>query len=126
MGHCNRRKGGANYEIQVEGIAGHHGNASRLNKCYYGNWAIKLACYTMASVSSDPNQFTREKLKEQGIQDHGQFTPENTINVGVIGSTNQKINSIRKMLLRKSMFVVLALPNNNALTQEIKTFPIRL
>ena len=36
------------------------------------------------------------RLKEQGIRDHGQFIPENTINVGVIGTSNRQINVIPK------------------------------
>ena len=124
-GIVTQRKGSANYEIQVEGIAGHHGNASQTSAnaiMELGNQISLL--YKMASpLPSDPSQFTREKLKEQGIQDHGQFTPENTINVGVIGSTNQKINSIPKDAFAKVNVRCFSVAEQQRLDREIKDLP---
>ena len=124
-GIVTKRKGSANYEIQVEGIAGHHGNASQTSAnaiMELGNQISLL--YKMASpLSSDPSQFTRDRLKEQGIQDHGQFTPENTINVGVIGSTNQKINSIPKDAFAKINVRCFSVAEQERLDRAIKDLP---
>lgn len=124
-GIVTQRKGSANYEIQVEGIAGHHGNASQTSAnaiMELGNQISLL--YKLASpLPADPSQFTREKLKEQGIQDHGQFTPENTINVGVIGSTNQKINSIPKDAFAKVNVRCFSVAEQERLDREIKDLP---
>ncbi|WP_378954512.1 M20/M25/M40 family metallo-hydrolase [Pelosinus sp. sgz500959] len=121
-GIVTQRKGSANYEIQVEGIAGHHGNASQTSAnaiMELGNQISLL--YKMASpLPSDPSKFTRDSLKEQGIQDHGQFTPENTINVGVIGSTNQKINSIPKDAFAKVNVRCFSIAEQERLDREIK------
>ena len=41
-----------------------------------------------------PENYTAAALKARGIVDAGQFIPQNTVNVGVIGSTNDKISVI--------------------------------
>ena len=97
-GIVTQRKGSANYEIKVEGMEGHHGNASQSS----ANAVMALGCiihelYQMASpLPANPADYTHARLKEQGISDHGQFIPENTINVGVIGTSNRQINVIPK------------------------------
>lgn len=95
-GIVTQRKGSANYEIQVSGISGHAGNAPHESASAImelGNQISKL--YQLASpLPENPQDYTMEKLKEKGIQDHGQFIPPNCINVGVIGSTNDRINVI--------------------------------
>ena len=124
-GIVTERKGSANYDIEVEGIAGHHGNASQTSAnaiMELGNQINLL--YKMASpLSNDPSQFTREKLKEQGIQDHGQFTPANTINVGVIGSTNLRINAIPKDAFAKINVRCFSVAEQERLDREIKDLP---
>ena len=42
-----------------------------------------------------PEEFTPAALSARGIVDAGQFIPENTVNVGVISSTNDKISVIQ-------------------------------
>lgn len=97
-GIVTQRKGSANYEIKVEGVEGHHGNASQSS----ASAIMALGCiihelYQMASpLPGDPANYTHSQLKKQGIVDHGQFIPENTINVGVIGTSNRQINVIPK------------------------------
>lgn len=95
-GIVTQRKGSANYEIQVSGISGHAGNAPHESASAImelGNQIGRL--YQLASpLPGNPLDYTMEKLKEKGIQDHGQFIPPNCINVGVIGSTNDRINVI--------------------------------
>ncbi|WP_084159877.1 M20/M25/M40 family metallo-hydrolase [Pelosinus sp. UFO1] len=124
-GIVTQRKGSANYEIQVEGIAGHHGNASQISAnaiMELGNQISLL--YKMASpLSDDPSSLTMEKLKEKGIQDHGQFIPDNTINVGVIGSSNQKINSIPKDAFAKINVRCFSVAEQQRLDREIKDLP---
>lgn len=95
-GIVTQRKGSANYEIQVKGISGHAGNAPHSSASAImelGNQINRL--YQLASPLPDnPHEYTREVLKEKGIVDHGQYIPPNCINVGVIGSTNDRINVI--------------------------------
>ena len=97
-GIVTQRKGSANYEIKVEGVEGHHGNASQSS----ASAVMALGCiihelYQLASpLPANPADYTHGRLKEQGISDHGQFIPENTINVGVIGTSNRQINVIPK------------------------------
>jgi glutamate carboxypeptidase len=91
-----QRKGSATYTIQVQGISGHSGNAPHTSASAImelGNQISML--YKLASpLPTDPLSYTREELEKRGIQDRGQFIPKNTINVGVIGSSNDKINTI--------------------------------
>lgn len=95
-GIVTQRKGSANYEIQITGTSGHAGNALHSSASAImelGNQISRL--YQLASPLPDnPHEYTREALKEKGIVDHGQFIPPNGINVGVIGSTNDRINVI--------------------------------
>lgn len=95
-GIVTQRKGSGNYEIQVTGTSGHAGNAPHESASAImelGNQISRL--YKIASpLPENPQDYTMEKLKEKGIQDHGQFIPPNCINVGVIGSTNDRINVI--------------------------------
>lgn len=95
-GIVTQRKGNAKYRIDVKGIGGHHGNASQ--ECAN---AIHQLAYTITEVHKlasptpgNPADFTAEALKARGIVDAGQFIPQNTVNVGVIGSTNDKISVI--------------------------------
>ncbi|VBB05423.1 peptidase m20 [Lucifera butyrica] len=95
-GIVTRRKGSAKYEVKVEGIAGHAGNVpyrTASATMELGNQITQL--FSLAStLPRDPLSLTPDRLQEQGIMDYGQFIPENTINVGMIGTTNQKINVI--------------------------------
>lgn len=95
-GIVTQRKGNAKYRIDVEGIGGHHGNASQ----HCAN-AIHQLAYTITEIHKlaspmpgNPEDFTAEALKRRGIVDAGQFIPQNTVNVGVIGSGNDKISVI--------------------------------
>lgn len=95
-GIVTKRKGIARYEIKVEGIAGHAGNVpynSASAVMELGNQLTLL--YQMASpLPKNPLNFTPQRLAEKGILDCGQFIPENTINVGIIGTTNNKANIV--------------------------------
>ncbi len=95
-GIVTQRKGSANYDIQVTGTSGHAGNAPHSSASAImelGNQISRL--YQLASpLPENPHEFTREALMERGIVDHGQFIPPNCINVGVIGSSNDRINVI--------------------------------
>ncbi|MBO5168825.1 MAG: M20/M25/M40 family metallo-hydrolase [Phascolarctobacterium sp.] len=95
-GIVTQRKSNAKYRVEVTGIGGHHGNASQ----HCAN-AIHQLAYTITEIHKlaspmpgAPEDFTAEALKARGIVDAGQFIPQNTVNVGVIGSTNDKISVI--------------------------------
>ncbi len=95
-GIVTQRKGSANYDIQVTGISGHAGNSPHSSASAImelGNQISRL--YQLASpLPQTPHEYTRESLQKKGIADYGQFIPPNCINVGVIGSTNDRINVI--------------------------------
>lgn len=121
-GIVTQRKGSANYDITVEGIEGHHGNSS--HHCAnaimeLGNQISQL--FALASpLPDDPNSYTREALEARGIKDYGQFIPENTINVGVIGSSNLKINVIPKDAFAKINVRCFTVSEQERLDREIK------
>ncbi|MDU4959574.1 MAG: M20/M25/M40 family metallo-hydrolase [Sporomusaceae bacterium] len=121
-GIVTQRKGSANYEIEVQGIAGHHGNSSHHSASAImelGNQISRL--YRLASPLPDrPADYTREALAARGVADHGQFIPENTINVGVIGSSNQKINVIPQDAFAKLNVRCFKVAEQERLDREIK------
>jgi glutamate carboxypeptidase len=121
-GIVTQRKGSANYDINVEGIEGHHGNSSHHSAnaiMELGNQISQL--FQMASaLPANPASYTREALEARSIQDHGQFIPENTINVGVIGSSNQKINVIPKDAFAKLNVRCFKVSEQERLDREIK------
>lgn len=94
-GVVTQRKGMAKYTINVAGLSGHAGTPYR-----GANAVTELvnqlgAVYKLASPQpQDPRTLTIEALKASGIVDHGQFIPENTINVAVIGTNNKILNKI--------------------------------
>lgn len=95
-GIVTQRKGNAKYRVEVTGKGGHHGNASQecANAIHQLAYTI-TELYKLASpMPGNPEDFTAEALKARGIVDAGQFIPQNTVNVGVIGSTNDKISVI--------------------------------
>lgn len=95
-GIVTQRKGNAKYRIEVTGIAGHHGNASQhcANAIHQLAYTITELHQLASPMPGKPEDFTSEALKARGIVDAGQFIPQNTVNVGVIGSTNDKISVI--------------------------------
>jgi len=94
-GVVTQRKGMAKYNLKVEGLASHAGTPYR-----GANAVTELVnqlgmIYKLASPQpQDPKTLTVEALKASGIVDHGQFIPENTINVAVIGTANRKTNIV--------------------------------
>ena len=95
-GIVTQRKGNAKYRIEVKGIGGHHGNASQecANAIHQLAYTITELHKLASPMPGKPEDFTAEALKARGIVDAGQFIPQNTVNVGVIGSTNDKISVI--------------------------------
>lgn len=95
-GIVTQRKGNAKYRIEVTGIGGHHGNASQhcANAIHQLAYTITELHKLASPMPGKPEDFTSEALKVRGIVDAGQFIPQNTVNVGVIGSTNDKISVI--------------------------------
>lgn len=97
-GIVTQRKGSANYRIDVSGLEGHHGNSSHHSASAIMELAHQISqLYQLASpLPDDPTDYTMTALAARGIQDYGQFIPPNTINAGIIGSTNRKVNVIPK------------------------------
>lgn len=95
-GIVTQRKGNAKYRIEVTGIGGHHGNASQecANAIHQLAYTITELHKLASPMPGNPHDFTADALKARGIVDAGQFIPKNTVNVGVIGSTNDKISVI--------------------------------
>lgn len=95
-GIVTQRKGNAKYRIEVTGIGGHHGNASQhcANAIHQLAYTITELHKLASPMPGKPEDFTSEALKARGIVDAGQFIPQNTVNVGVIGSNNDKISVI--------------------------------
>ena len=95
-GIVTQRKGNAKYRIEVKGIGGHHGNASQecANAIHQLAYTITELHKLASPMPGKPEDFTAAALKARGIVDAGQFIPQNTVNVGVIGSTNDKISVI--------------------------------
>ncbi|HWR45061.1 M20/M25/M40 family metallo-hydrolase [Sporomusa sp.] len=95
-GIATQRKGSAKYDIKVTGISGHAGNAPQASASAImelGNQISML--YKLASpLPKDPQNYSADALKAKGISDHGQYIPDNSINVGVISTTNTKRNRI--------------------------------
>ena len=95
-GIVTQRKGNAKYRVEVQGIGGHHGNASQhcANAIHQLAYTITEMHKLASPMPGKPEDFTAEALVARGIEDEGQFIPQNTVNVGVIGSTNDKISVI--------------------------------
>lgn len=95
-GIVTQRKCNAKYKITVKGIGGHHGNASQecANAIHQLAYTITELHKLASPMPGEPRDFTPAALAARGIVDAGQFIPENTVNVGVIGSTNDKISVI--------------------------------
>jgi glutamate carboxypeptidase len=94
-GVVTQRKGRAKYDIKVEGLASHAGTPYRGVNAVTELVHQISEIYKLASPQlEDPKNLTSSALKAKGIVDYGQFIPENTINVAVIGTTNKVLNII--------------------------------
>ena len=95
-GIVTQRKGSAKYDIKVSGLSGHAGNAPHASASATMELGNQLALlYKLASpLPKDPQNYSADALKNRGINDYGQFIPENSINVGVISTSNTKRNRI--------------------------------
>ena len=95
-GIVTQRKGNAKYRVEVTGKGGHHGNASQscANAIHQLAYTITELQKLASPMPGNPEDYTAAALKARGIVDAGQFIPQNTVNVGVIGSTNDKISVI--------------------------------
>ncbi len=95
-GIVTQRKGSANYTIKVEGIQGHAGNAPQASANAIAELSNLLAAIGKLSspLPGDPKDYSLDALKAKGVKDHGQFIPENWINIGEIGSSNNRVNRV--------------------------------
>lgn len=95
-GIVTRRKGLARYDLCVRGIGGHAGNAPQASASAVRELVSQLARLdALASpLPGDPRDFGRAALAERDIADRGQWIPAVSINAGVIGTSNTKVNVV--------------------------------
>lgn len=95
-GIVTQRKGSATYDLRVWGVSGHAGNAPQAGASAVVELAHLITyLHGLASpLPGHPADFTPEALAARGQHDHGQFIPEISINVGVIGTPNRRRNRI--------------------------------
>jgi glutamate carboxypeptidase len=121
-GIVTQRKGRGYYEINVQGIGGHAGNgpqASASAIMELGNQITML--YKLAGpMPGDPHNYSASALQAKSINDHGQFIPDNSINVGVISTNNTKVNKIPDNALAKVEVRCYAVAELQRLDKEIK------
>ncbi len=121
-GIVTQRKGMASYEIKVKGIQGHAGNAPHRSASAVMELGNQLSLlYRLASpLPEDPDSMAEGTLQAKGIIDHGQLIPENTINVGVIGTNNNKVNVIPDNAFAKAEFRFFKMAEYERIDMEIK------
>jgi len=97
-GMNTQRKWVVNYEINVEGQTGHAGNSAQSSASATVELAHQITRIMQLAtpLPENPAEYTADALKKRGISDHGQFLPALTINVGVIKTSNTKVNAIPK------------------------------
>lgn len=94
-GVTDQRKGVAKYKMTVEGRSYHAGIPTRgANAVMELNNQLTKLYRLVNQPLFDPDTMTPAALKAKGIVEHGQFIPPNTINVGIIGTTNTSPNTI--------------------------------
>ena len=121
-GIVTQRKGSATYEFKVQGIAGHAGNAPQASANAITELSNQITMlYKLASpLPGDPNNYSAAALKGKGISDHGQFIPDNAINVGMISSTNDRVNKIPDNAYAKVQMRCYTMAELQRLDKEIK------
>ena len=120
-GVVTQRKGMAKYDLKVTGLAGHAGTPYRgvnavAELVHQLNEIYKLA----SPQPEDPKNLTAAALKARGIVDHGQFIPANTINVGMIGTTNKVLNKVPDNAFAKLEVRFYKMAEGERLDREIK------
>ncbi len=84
-GIVTRRKCTGRITLRIHGINGHGGNALQAgaNVLYESGFLLSkiFALQSPMPKDHDPKQMTRDALLQKGVHDHGQFIPENTLNV---------------------------------------------
>jgi glutamate carboxypeptidase len=120
-GVVTQRKGMAKYDLKVTGLAGHAGTP------YRGVNAVTELVHQLGEIyklaspqPEDPRNLTAAAIKARGIIDHGQFIPENTINVGMIGTTNKVLNKVPDNAFAKLEVRFYKMAEGERLDREIK------
>jgi len=95
-GVCTKRKSVGRYTIEVEGISGHAGNAphAAANAVAELGYLITRIHKLGTPLTKNPLEYDVEKMKAEAVLDHGQFIPENCINIAAASTTNDKFNVI--------------------------------
>ncbi len=96
FGVVTKRKTNGSYTFTIKGVDGHAGNAPHaasnalLEACHLAVKSVALA----SPMPADPWNYSTEALAQKGIQDTGQFIPDNVINVAVLTTGNDKLNVV--------------------------------
>ena len=95
-GVCTKRKAVGRYIIEIEGISGHAGNAQQCcaNAAAEAGYIITKIHQLATPMTHDPHIYSSEALKAKGVVDHGQFIPENCVNIACLSTKNDKMNII--------------------------------
>jgi glutamate carboxypeptidase len=120
-GVVTQRKGLAKYTIKVDGYSSHAGTPYRgVNAVTELNNQLSMIYKLASPPLADPKTITPEALKSRGVVDYGQFIPENTINVAVIGTTNKKTNVVPDNAFAELEMRFYQMAEGNRLDREIK------
>lgn len=120
-GVVTQRKGMAKYDLKVTGLAGHAGTPYRGVNAVTELVHQLSEIYKLASPQpEDPKNLAAEALKARNIVDHGQFIPANTINVGMIGTTNKVLNKVPDNAFAKLEVRFYKMAEGERLDREIK------
>ena len=96
FGVVTKRKTNGTYTFTVSGHDGHAGNAPHAS----GN-ALLEACRLAVKIAAlgsplpdDPWNYTADALAKKGVEDTGQFIPDNVLNIAVLSTGNDKANVV--------------------------------
>ncbi len=107
-GICVRRKCSSLVSVKIYGINGHGGNALQAgaNALYEAGFLITKFFALQSPMGADhhPRNFTTEALKKRGIEDRGQFIPENTLNIRSVTHSSVNIPDYAEIQMNLACF----------------------
>lgn len=117
-----QRKGRMVYEMKISGIAAHAGARPQAGASAITELANQISMLQKLAtpLPKDPGNYAEESLKSRGIEDVGQYLPENSINVGIIKSSNTKINRVADDAYAKFEFRYFKKSERDRIDKEIR------
>lgn len=107
-GICVRRKCSSSVRVKIHGINGHGGNALQAgaNTLYEAGFLITkfFTLQSPMSADHDPHNFTTQALQKRGIEDRGQFIPENSLNIRSLTHSNVNIPDYTEIEMNLACF----------------------